>query len=562
MYTLILRSLLYILSGLIITNCGQDSISKKSGGDETTNGIIATLVDSIGKPISNARISIHPNQFLFSPSTTASLNETSHKVLYTNSEGIILLDTLPEGEYRFVASKDSTSFSWIQSAPRSHFKDTIALGVSTTIQGKTSIPSGSNTFYVTLKGTDIWSMVSPDGSFEIIGVPIGEWQLSSIIFQKGIVFATDSITIEQEGDTIEIEELTPLPASEMVWQDSASVTVDTRSLGLVDTLYQFPLFLDLSDSLFPVGISENATDLRLEDASGQDIPFEIALWTPLEHRLRITFLAPIVPASDSLIIAKIKWNNPAALTLPQGQGVFDTAQDWAGAWHLIQWKLDSAGILRAPSSTPGIDDGVIHGTLSATSQGIWFDGSNQSIALPPLDLDLALQDWTIDFWIRPEAEGISILNRSLGLNAWNHRQKSIYLGKPGLSAGDPTGMYPAIVGANTINAYSFADTGLTLNDYQHVSIRRRMITPDSGTIDWFINGVATPSAYPDSLTTWDSDGVTDSLYIGGVILDRGMQGWMRELGISRIARSDDWIRLRYFSTKILASNWIVTLHHP
>jgi hypothetical protein len=544
---------------LNFTGCGNNLQAKKSGGDETTNGFTALVLGFDGKPAASARVSVHPVDYLFSPGNTTGNISSRNLDLSTDLQGLISIDTMPPGEYRLVVTSGTHSSSWIQTMPGGGKSDTVQLRTSAVLQGTVPLPEGSGAVYVTAQGSEIWSLVQSDGTYEMAGLPLGDWVVSAIHLQQGIIFAQDSASLTIPGDTLTGKNLEPLSITRMEWSDSAWIIVDTRGLGLSGAIDSFPLLLDLSDSLYPVGLSPAATDLRIVDVLGKDIPFEISLWIPAEQRLRIQFLAARVPASDSIQVGRVKWGNPAALAPVHSLSVFDSSLGWSGVWHLLQWRLDSLGRLRAPASVPGALDGVVHGSLSASPRGVWFDGSDQHIAFPPLSLDLGAQDWTMDFWIRPEAEGICILNRSPGLDAWNHRQKAIYLGNPDSSASIETGLFPAMIGSSNVNGYSFAGSELLLNDFQQVTLRRRMVDPDSGKVDWFINGQLVSAAFPDSLNIWDPDEPLDSLFLGGTIFTRGMQGWIRELGISSLARSDDWIRLRYYSTKILASNRIAFL---
>ena len=534
---------LALVVGLWLSACSSmDPQAGRPGGDETGNGLAAIVVDRQGKPCAGALVRVRPSWYLRQGRDSSDL---AHGIvdLRSDGQGHVRIDGLPTGSYRVEVS-DSLQGILATAEVDSSITDlgTLVQAPLGTLTGTVAL-SGKTPAHLQLWGVERDGWTDSLGNFSLSGLPSGTLRLRA--GAKGDDSLLGEAVVALPAGFVATAALSSLPSDPQTWDHAALVDVRTTSAGagVSEDLLNVPVLVRLNASNFPFDqASRDGSDLAARTLSGAPLALEISWWDPTSSQgcawVRLDTLR-----ANSVGTFRLVWG---AGTAPH-RGVYDTASGWSGVWHLARTYWDAAGRLRTPDATAWGQDAFLSGAglgSAVTGPGVLFSQSGDAMTAGAKGQQFGRRSFTWESWVRVGQGNVILMERSNGDTTWDHGESRILLGdaRYGLH-GTGSGLTPCFLTWG--NHYAAASWAFPSGTWAHLAVRRTMVGTDSGAVRWFLNGVpdtATSSAY-----LAEFDNASDSLRWrsgasgGAVALD--------EMRISRVARSDAWIKFAYESQK-------------
>jgi hypothetical protein len=423
------------------------------------------------------------------------------------------------------------------------------------VRGRILDPAGAvEGAHVRIFGLDHGARSDSAGRFALQGLPAGVFDLritpvSPILSPRSLLGVALS-----SGDTVDLGDIPLVPelGSEdySTWGDSGRFHVDTRAAGASGSVSDFPLLIRLERSMFNFAAS-TGLDLRVADARGKHLDYEIERWDPLEGKAEIWVRCDSLRLGDSAQYLTLYWNRPGATGRSDGAAVFDASDGYQGAWHLAR-EAGGPALFRDASGQgndatgDGLDSAASAPGISHLGQGL--DGVAQS--LHTAKAYQGPDTFTISLWFKTSTTSggklIGFGNQQTGSTTLNDRQ--IWMDNRGFIR---FGVFPEDgrgqpqYGVNKVVASARA-----YNDGQwhHVAAR---LSPEGQFL--FLDGervasdteVRESSHYPgfwrigyDNFGNWEN--LPRSFWFQGVL---------DEVRVTRAAWSDAFIRLAYANQK-------------
>jgi hypothetical protein len=541
--------LLALVMAWSFLGCSRElELSGKPGVDETSNGVAILVSDSIGHPVMGARLQVRTCNFVPQPG----LQQASRPLdTFTNKFGMAYLDSIPQESWCIqVKSGGQGALVRLDSGSRGVIEDTVHLQKMGSVLGRVSLPPGVKIAWVQVLGLDMAVETDGEGFFRLDSLPPGEISLRAVVPASDSLLGSVEVTVAS-GVLSDSISLLPPAETALTFMFGARVSLNTRSSGisLAQGVGNFPLLLRLEGANFPREASFGGTDLRVLDLQEKELPFEIVSWDSIGLRALIWVGLDSVLANDSTQGLLLRWGRVLTLPHSSSQATFDTAQGWSGVWHLQRGFLDSARELRTPDATGAGHHALIQGAGNwgsdgPISGGMIFAGVESGLSIFAPNVEFGVRDITLELWVRFDAPG-TFLRRSDLSNGWNHRERELFLGdlKYGVNG---VGWHPDFLGWGNPNVYMTCSLAVDSAKWTHLAMRRTVNDSLYGQAKWFMDGTPVPTS--SALALLEGDGPLDSIYVGTwQDSARAFHGSMEELRISRVARSDDWIRLSAIS---------------
>ena len=118
---------------------------------------------------------------------------------------------------------------------------------------------------------------------------------------------------------------------------SKLVTLDTTPTGanVMGNVDKYPVAINLSAANFDfASAKDKGADLRFSTMDGAPLPYAIESWDSAAKLAAVWVKVDVKGNSKQTI--KMTWGDPAASDASDSKKVFDTAEGWAGAWHLAE----------------------------------------------------------------------------------------------------------------------------------------------------------------------------------------------------------------------------------
>lgn len=221
---------------------------------------------------------------------------------------------------------------------------------------------------------------------------------------------------------------------------------------------------------------------------------------------------------------------------------------------------DEAGSTRIPDASPWKRDGLVHGYVtwedSPLGRGLTFDGLLTTVAFQGDGVELGMRSFTWELWMKTDMRGAEIFHRGKMESKWDHFERRVFLGIPGVPYASSVGWNPMFLGWGEPNVYAACSVAIDSAEWTHLVLRRTMQKADSGVVEWFVNGAPVGGVSRPHVLEWDKQ--SDSLYLGVDFPGnaRLVRGAMAEFRISRVARSAEWIRMSHYAQGPKNSTWI------
>ncbi len=323
------------------------------------------------------------------------------------------------------------------------------------------------------------------------------------------------------------------------WTHSADIQFDTSPTGanVANEVDSFPLLLRLNGSNFNFSQARGrGEDLRFTKTDGSIIPYQIDRWDSAKGQAEVWVLADTVRGNLAGQAFRMYWGNATAADSSSGPNVF--ASNYVAAWHLSNpttgTRLNSApgGIVATPAqytgneSTPGMIG--LADSLDGAATGKYLNvgaGYNN-----------LTNGFTFSVWAYPTA----VKNWSHILDLGNGQASdNILFARVGTTDSAGLDNYNGSAMGTVVHAAN----GYTLNQWQHLAV-----TVNGLAVKIYRNGAVIGSG---NLAVGISGATRNQCYLGrsNWAADEFYQGKLDEPEISRVARSDNWIKLSYENQK-------------
>jgi hypothetical protein len=125
---------------------------------------------------------------------------------------------------------------------------------------------------------------------------------------------------------------------------SKLITLDTTPTGanVMGNVDKYPVAINLTAANFDfASAKDKGADLRFATMAGASLPYQIESWDGAAKVASVWVKVDVKGNTKQMI--KMSWGDAAASDASDGKKVFDTAEGWAGVWHLAEAGNTMAG---------------------------------------------------------------------------------------------------------------------------------------------------------------------------------------------------------------------------
>jgi hypothetical protein len=205
------------------------------------------------------------------------------------------------------------------------------------------------------------------------------------------------------------------------WKDSTRVFIDASATGanVPAKLINFPLLLRLNASVLDFStLGAGGRNLRFATQDGTPLSHEIESFDAAAEEAVVWIKMPLIDSLSASQYFVMYWNNPAATDISNGAAVFDTADGYAGVWHLDDSPGEALGdtgaanVFHDATRNKNHGDDFVSGPQDkgAIGSGQAFDGVDDHVQIPSapslqLRGPLTLSIWCRAATLKPSLEG-------------------------------------------------------------------------------------------------------------------------------------------------------------
>jgi hypothetical protein len=385
----------FLACTLLYAACTTSSTSVAGGGTRGGNPVMLGKIMTVSKmPARDAIITLVPE--LYDPVRDAPLPSS---LTGTTNE---------EGEYRF-ADMDTGTYN-IEAVSAVTRERALIYGVHLTVDPvtvptdtvrstgtiKIVLPDGLDTaaggyFYV--PGTRIAALFTKNSDHIVLdSVPAGPVPSICYAVRNSIVapaHVRDSVTITPGGTTT---------VTNIAWKYLKKLYLNTTvsGAGVAGNVEKFPVLVRLNTGNFNFNQAQkNGNDIRFTKSNGDTLPFEIERWDSVSGLAEIWVKADTVYGNDSTHYFMMYWGLRPASPASNVTAVFDTANGYAGVWHL------GPGLSDATSNNHNGTDSSTADTAGIIGRCRMFSSANRSCVTIPrapcFDLTASI---TLSAWVK------------------------------------------------------------------------------------------------------------------------------------------------------------------
>jgi hypothetical protein len=521
------RSALYrvILAPLILlAMCTLSPVSVDTGGSSSeVVAVVGQVLDAEGAAAVGALVSLRASDALGGTDGALARGRLVAASVRTDHAGRYRIDSVDAGEYTIaIVDQETNAASRIDTTIRSdtHMSTmslpTAVLAPAASIRGSIyHSASVVGVAVVRVYGLDMAQTLDPvDGTFHLHGLPAGEWTLRIEVESPEYGAIERTVADLRPGETRNLgvlEMSARLDEDYTQWRHQSRLTFEYGGAVTTD-LTNFPLLLRLDQSTLDFSRAHaKGHDIRFADSADEPLEYEIEHWDDDSRRAAVWVRIPRVAAGRQNMVLNMYWGRDSASDFSSASRVFAPEAGFAGVWHMEI----SGG--RYPDATGNGNDG--RGALSSAGaagligQGQRFDGVDDYIDCGA-DQSLALSDsLTLYAWVKLEDIARNRYHRIVSKkDPWDSVHGYELECNPRLN---DTGGSMALIGADSGYIRSFFDWDaswrLSYLDFWHGPLRQG-----------------------------DSP-----LRIGGIGAGDYLDGMLDEIRVSRVPRSESWVRLCY-----------------
>ena len=332
------------------------------------------------------------------------------------------------------------------------------------------------------------------------------------------------------------------------WKYAQLLRLNTSNSGanIQGNVYNFPVLIRLPAGNFLFAHAKTGgADIRFAKRDNTSLPYEIERWDAVNQLAEIWVKVDTVYGNNDTQSITMYWGNAGAADSSNGAEVFDTADGWAGVWHLPEDAPDTvtAALYKNSVETANFGDDKV---LSNGKTGIIGKGQNFTWSYGPSDI---------------HADRIQVLNatsrlkpQQLTLSGWMQVFQSDSFGSEMASMGDNYLLRVDNFGHARFVIYSPSwPNNVTCcdssADFADSSWHYYVGSYDGQEARLYVDGILC-SAEPFTVPIDYSRG-PDFVMAGHGTHKKGFNvyGNLDEINCSSIARSADWIRLMFENQK-------------
>ncbi len=328
------------------------------------------------------------------------------------------------------------------------------------------------------------------------------------------------------------------------WQHSGSMFILTTPEGadLPATASEdnFPLLVRLNKDNFDFRKAKpNGEDIRFSTSDGTPMGYQIEEWDAAAGTASIWVRIPTIKGNARQEF-KMFWGKPDAASESNGAAVFDTANGFAGVWHLHDVNSIADATIR---QNTGTNNGATNVGGIVGRAASFVSASGQYISLPTGSLDGITGTMTISLWTYGTPPASKMSGWTFGAStASSDELITVHFGASDLwwAFGDNNPRW---------SVDKFLSPGKLedmIGQWRHWTFTHDL---KSKMMRIYRDGVL----YDSYKTVWKSLGVPGIVKIGRVDIRSccggGYDGYVDELQISKTERSAMWIKLSYENQK-------------
>lgn len=326
--------LLPSLGSLLLACSGSEQTGNSI---ETENALSIQVIYDNGSPAAALTVRVRPLWFMANTdSALPALPNSRVRDLITNSQGKVVLDSLPSGTYLAETTQDSLA-GLLEITIEENYdlatRRTLTLSPVGSITGTVDLPAGATYALVFVLGTDRMIRSDSTGFFRLEDLPPGSLRLQGVLPDLETAVGEALVPVRSQRNT-DAGTLSPSSVSGedlQLWQHTKVLDPDSL-LPAWARPWAFPsvITLRLHSENFPFAQAlRNGQDVRLADSNGKILPMEIAYWN---KELNIATLRFRV---DNPVTVHLWWGRPAALAQN------NPSQLWAGISDSLRLALHS-----------------------------------------------------------------------------------------------------------------------------------------------------------------------------------------------------------------------------
>jgi hypothetical protein len=373
-------------------------------GGSSSETVIGVVASESGAPVDGAEVTLRRSDYLADTTLGLPKMSVSRKETVTDADGSFRIDSVDPGAYCIEVNDLQSSAVLIKTDVAEGAGlvdlDTQILAPYASVSGSvdTALLRGAKAF-VQVYGLERLMEVGPDGRFTVNNLPEGEYRFRIVANDPGVVPIEIDTVRALSGDTV------PVFAG---WSYSKRLYLNTTATGaeVADDVFGFPLLVRLDSSTFPLPSTffsqarDSGQDIRFSKPGGTMLPYEIERWDSAAQSAALWVRLDTVHGNSESQAVVIHWGNPEASDQSDGAAVFDTADGFAGAWHM---EAD------ASDATVCRNDGTPHGVSAVPGMigdALAFDGLSGYVEIPVSpSLDLFNSSLTITAWVKTPGNG-------------------------------------------------------------------------------------------------------------------------------------------------------------
>lgn len=327
-----LKLLAAIATTLLSWSCAQDRGPLAGNGSETTTGIAARVVDSVGAPAPGTVVELRPADW--KPDTAGTLTDPVRTAVAGADGSVEFLD-VPRGNWRLSAATGSlAAASGTVSSGSPGSLATLRLLRSGSLRGKVLLPVGATHAWVGVAGLDVLERTDASGTFSLTSVPSTEVLVEALV-PGSTQRRSARLASVPVGGNLDLGELSPVGRDGLApgsWTDSVRIVLDPGPGDSGEVLQGYPLLVRLSEASFDFSRSRGA-DLRFERA-GRVLPHQVEHWDAVARTAIVWVRLDSVALGSGPIALLLRYGNPSSPDWSDGASVFPESDGWRGVWHL------------------------------------------------------------------------------------------------------------------------------------------------------------------------------------------------------------------------------------
>jgi hypothetical protein len=322
--------------------------------------------------------------------------------------------------------------------------------------------------------------------------------------------------------------LTVVAPAYQAWQHTGTLTILTTpegaNLPAAAAVEDFPLLVRLHRDWFDFKQAEaKGKDLRFSSSMGAALPYQIEEWDAANGTASVWVRIPRI-AGNARQSIHVHWGKADAASESNGKAVFNESNGYLSVWHMTEPVTDEVGTLESKDAGTTTSTGRIGNARHfAGKQGIC---GGDKIATYPV----GASPHSSEAWFRAEATNGHIL-------AWGNEQRQ---GKVIVTLASPPHVR---VDAYFSGANVTGGSTLPMAEWTHV-----VHTYGEGQARLYVNGVLDGETQKGAPLAIKSPA---RLWIGGWYNNYNFVGDIDEVRVSKVMRSEDWVKLQYENQKPL-----------